>query len=219
MRFTDTFIRRPVLASVISVLIFIIGLSALHSLTVRQYPQLTNTVITITTAYPGATAELMQGFVTTPIQQSIAAADGVDYITSASKQGVSVITAYIRLNFPPDVAMTEIMAKVQEVNSVLPKEIQSPVIKKSTGESYDILYVGLNCPNMNNEQITDYIKRQIQPRVSTIPGVAKGIVTTGIVTARKLPKNKNITIITISTASANVLITSLMDSIINSVES
>lgn len=172
MRFTDTFIRRPIFASVISVLILLIGLTALHSLTVRQYPQLTNTVITITTVYPGATAELMQGFVTTPLQQSVAAADGVDYITSASKQGVSIITAYIRLNFPPDVAMTEIMAKVQEVNSVLPKEIQSPVIKKSTGESYDILYVGLNCPNMNNEQITDYIKRQIQPRISTIPGVA-----------------------------------------------
>lgn len=172
MRFTDIFIRRPVLSGVISVLILLVGLSSLNALTVRQYPQLTNTVITISTAYPGATAELMQGFVTTPIQQSIAAADGVDYITSASKQGVSTITAYIRLNFPPDIAMTEIMAKVQEVNSVLPKEIQSPVITKSTGETYDILYVGLNCPDMSNEQITDYIKRQIQPRISTIPGVA-----------------------------------------------
>ena len=100
MRFTDIFIRRPILSGVISVLILLIGLSSLNALTVRQYPQLTNTVITISTAYPGATAELMQGFVTTPIQQSIAAADGVDYITSASKQGVSTITAYIRLNSP-----------------------------------------------------------------------------------------------------------------------
>lgn len=172
MRFTDIFIRRPVLAGVVNVLILLIGLSSLYSLTVRQYPQLTNTVVTITTAYPGATAELMQGFVTTPIQQSVAAADGVDYLTSASSQGTSTITAYIRLNFPPDVAMTEIMAKVQEVNSVLPKEIQSPVITKSTGEGHAILYVGFSCPHMTNEQITDYIKRQIQPRVATIPGVA-----------------------------------------------
>lgn len=172
MRFTDIFIRRPVLAGVVNVLILLIGLSSLNSLQVRQYPQLTNTVITITTAYPGATAELMQGFVTNPIQQSIAAADGVEYLTSTSKQGISTVTAYIRLNFPPDVAMTETMAKVQEVNSVLPKEIQSPVITKSTGETYAILYVGFSSPKMGNEQITDYIKRQIQPRLSTISGVA-----------------------------------------------
>ncbi|WP_032112403.1 efflux RND transporter permease subunit [Candidatus Paracaedibacter symbiosus] len=172
MRFTDIFVRRPILAGVVNVLILLIGLSSLNSLTVRQYPELTNTVVTITTIYPGATAELMQGFVTTPIQQSVASADGVEYLTSASKQGTSTITAYIRLNFPPDVAMTEIMAKVQEVNSILPKEIQSPVISKSTGETYDILYVGFSCPDMTDEQITDYIKRQIQPRVSTISGVA-----------------------------------------------
>lgn len=172
MRFTDIFICRPVLAGVVNVLILLVGLSSLHSLTVRQYPELTNTVVTITTSYPGATAELMQGFVTTPIQQSVASADGVDYLTSSSSQGTSTVTAYIRLNFPPDVAMTEIMAKVQEVNSVLPKEIQSPVITKSTGETHAILYVGFNCPTMSNEQVTDYIKRQIQPRVATISGVA-----------------------------------------------
>lgn len=172
MRFTDIFIRRPVLAGVVNVLILLVGLSSLNSLTIRQYPELTNTVITINTVYPGATPELMQGFVTTPLQQSIAAADGVDYITSASKQSTSTITAYIRLNFPSDIAMTEVMSKVQEVNSVLPKEIQSPVITKSTGESHAILYISFGCPHMTNEQITDYIKRQIQPRLGTISGVA-----------------------------------------------
>lgn len=172
MRFTDIFIRRPVLAGVINVLILIIGLSSLISLQVRQYPELTNTVITITTVYPGATAELMQGFVTNPVQQSVAAADGVEYLTSSSKQSTSTVKAYIRLNFPPDVAMTEVMAKVQEVNSVLPKEIQSPVITKETGETYAILYVGFSSHEMKNDQITDYIKRQVQPRLSTISGVA-----------------------------------------------
>lgn len=172
MRFTDLFIKRPVLAGVISALILLIGLNSLFKLQVRQYPELTNTVITITTAYPGATAELMQGFVTTPIQQSVAAANGIDYITSTSLQGVSLVTAYIRLNFPPEVAMTEVMAKVQEVNSQLPKEVTSPVIKKTTGESYSILYAGFSSDKLTNPQITDFISRQVQPRLATISGVA-----------------------------------------------
>lgn len=173
MRFTDTFIKRPVLAGVLNVLILLIGMNALSKLQVRQYPELTNTVITVTTAYPGASADLMQGFVTTPIQQSVASAEGVEYITSTSRQSMSVVQAHIQLNFPPDVAMTEVMSKVQEVNSQLPREIHSPVILKSTGETHALLYVSFSSDQMTNTQITDYLKRQIQPRLSTIDGVAK----------------------------------------------
>lgn len=173
MKFTDIFIKRPVLAGVISSLILLIGLKSIFSMQVRQYPELTNTVITVTTIYPGATPDLMQGFVTNPVQRAIAAAEGVDYVTSVSQQGVSVVSAYIRLNFPPDTAMTEVSAKVQEIRSELPREVESPVIKKSTGESYSLLYVSFSSDQLDNEQITDYINRQIQPRLATVFGVSQ----------------------------------------------
>ncbi len=173
MRFTDIFIKRPVLAGVVSTLIFLIGLKSIMSMQVRQYPQLTNTVITVTTSYPGATADLMQGFVTNPVQKSVAAAEGVDYITSVSRQGVSVVSAYMRLNFPPDTALTEVSAKVQEIISTLPREVESPVIKKTTGETYSLLYASFSSDQMNNEQITDYINRQVQPRLATVFGVSQ----------------------------------------------
>ena len=173
MRFTDIFIKRPVLAGVISTLIFLIGLKSIAEMQVRQYPELTNTVITVTTAYPGATADLMQGFVTDPVQKSVAAAEGVDYVTSVSRQGVSVVSAYMRLNFPPDTALTEVSAKVQEIISSIPREVESPVIKKTTGETYSLLYASFSSPDMTNEQITDYINRQIQPRLATVFGVSE----------------------------------------------
>jgi multidrug efflux pump len=173
MKFTDIFIKRPVLAGVISTLILLLGLKSIFAMQVRQYPELTNTVITVTTSYPGATADLMQGFVTNPIQRSVASAEGVDYITSTSRLGVSVVSAYIRLNFPSDVAMTEVSAKVQEIISELPREVQSPVIKKTTGETYSILYASFSSDQLSNEQITDYINRQIQPRLATVFGVSQ----------------------------------------------
>lgn len=169
--FTDIFIRRPILSGVISLLILLIGLKSIFSMQVRQYPELTNTVITVTTTYPGATADLMQGFVTNPIQRSVASAAGVDYITSTSQQGVSIVSAYIRLNFAPDKALTEVMAKVQEVNSVLPREVNSPVILKTTGESYAILYIGFGSEQMTAQQTTDYLTREILPRLATVNGV------------------------------------------------
>jgi multidrug efflux pump len=171
MSFTDIFIRRPVLSGVISVLILLLGLKSLFSMQVRQYPDLTNTVITVTTTYPGATADLMQGFVTTPIQKSVASAEGVDYLTATSQQGVSVVNAYIRLNFPPNRALTEVMAKIQEVNSILPKEVNSPVIVKTTGVSYAVLYVGFSSGRLTAQQTTDYLNREILPRLSTVSGV------------------------------------------------
>src|SRR5258708_19925270 len=122
LMFTDIFIRRPVLGSVVSILILLSGARAYYSLPVRQYPKLDNTVISVTTAYPGAPAELMQGFITVPIEQAVAAAEGIDYMTSSSTQGKSTISAYIPLNYDPSQTLTDVMAKVQQVKYLLPKE-------------------------------------------------------------------------------------------------
>lgn len=171
MAFTDIFIRRPVLAGVISTLIFLIGLKSLSVLQVRQYPELTNTVIKVTTVYPGASAELMQGLITTPVQQKVATAQGVEYVTSTSKQSMSVVTAFVKLNFPPDVAMTEVISKVSETQSELPHEAEAPVIIKETGDTIAAMYLAFSSDQLSNEQITDYLKRQIQPRLAVIDGV------------------------------------------------
>lgn len=172
MTFTDLFIRRPVLATVISLIILIFGLRAIGSLSLRQFPKMDNTVITITTAYPGANADLMQGFITAPIQKAIASAEGVDYITAQSNEGVSTVKAYIRLNFNPNDAMTGIMAKVAEVRNDLPRESNQPVILKETGSSMALMYIGFNSNDMTNQQITDYLSRVVRPKLQTVDGVA-----------------------------------------------
>ncbi len=172
-RFTDIFICRPVLAMVISLLIFILGLRALDSMQVRQFPELTNAVITIQTAYPGASAQLMEGFITSRIEQSIASAEGIDYVTSTSTQGASTITVYVRLGFDPNTAFTDIMSKVSAVEDDLPKQAQQPVITKQTGEQTDLMYIGFNSDTMTPEQITDYISRVVQPKLETVDGVAQ----------------------------------------------
>jgi multidrug efflux pump len=173
MNFTDIFIRRPVLASVISLLIFFLGLRALNDLPLRQFPEMENTVITITTAYPGASADLMQGFITAPIQKVVASADGIDYITGQSNESISTITAYIKLNHDPNAAMTDILSKVAQVQGQLPRESNQPVITKATGSTMDLMYIGFNSDQMSNQQITDYISRVIQPKLQTVDGVAK----------------------------------------------
>ena len=117
-KFTDIFIKRPVLATVISLLIFMVGLRALVTMQVRQFPKVENTVITVTTAYPGASASLIQGFVTTPLEKEIASAEGIDYLSSTSTDGDSTIQAHMRLNFNPDAGFTNILSKVQEANKV-----------------------------------------------------------------------------------------------------
>jgi multidrug efflux pump len=170
--FTDIFIKRPVLATVVSLLILCLGLRALSELPLRQFPKMDNTVITITTAYPGASAELIQGFITAPLQKKIAGAEGIDYITAQSMEGMSTIKAYIRLNFDPAIAMTDIMAKVAEVKNDLPKESNQPVIEKETGNSMALMYIGFNSSKMNNQQITDYLTRAVQPKLQTVAGVA-----------------------------------------------
>jgi multidrug efflux pump len=172
MFFTDIFVRRPVLALVVSLLILLIGLRAILTLPIRQYPKLSNTTITVTTLYPGASPELMQGFITTPIEQAVATADGVDYLTSNSIQGTSTVTAYIRLNYDPDQALTEVMSKVQQVKYLIPAGAQDPIITKSTGQTTDVMYIGFASSQLSSAAISDYLSRVVQPLLVTVPGVA-----------------------------------------------
>ncbi|KAA6184176.1 MMPL family transporter [Thiohalocapsa marina] len=173
MRFTDIFVRRPVLASVISLLIFILGLRALAGMEVRQYPETRNTVVTITTVYPGASSELVKGFITTPLQQAIAEADGIDYLTATSSQGVSVIEANMRLNYDPNAAVAEIQAKVASRLNVLPEAAQNPVIDSTTGDATALMYLAFYSRDMALPQITDYLIRVVQPQLQALEGVAK----------------------------------------------
>jgi multidrug efflux pump len=173
MKFTDIFIRRPVLATVVSLLIFLFGLISITKLQIRQFPRLDNTVITITTSYPGASPELIAGFITTPLETSIASAEGIDYITSTSTVGVSTITCNIKLNFNPQIAFTDIMSKVQQTINVLPRESQQPVIVKKSDTSTPLMYISLNSNDMTPQQITDYATRVVQPQLETIAGVAQ----------------------------------------------
>ena len=172
MRFTDIFVRRPVLAVVVSLLILLVGLRAFLTLPIRQYPELTNTVITVTTSYAGATADLMQGFITVPIAQAVAGAEGVEYLTSTSIQGTSTVQAHIRLNDDPNRAMTDVMAKVNQVRYQIPQEANDPIISKSTGDTTAVMYIGFSSPEMTRPAITDYLTRVVQPLLATVEGVA-----------------------------------------------
>lgn len=173
MNFTDIFIRRPVLASVISLLILFLGFRALNDMTLRQFPKMENTVITVTTTYPGASPDLMQGFITAPLQKVVATADGIDYLTGQSAAGISTITAYIKLNHNADSAMMDVMSKVAQVSNILPAESNQPVVNKATGSTTALMYVGFNSTSLSNQQITDYIARVIQPKLQTVNGVAQ----------------------------------------------
>ena len=172
MSFTDIFIRRPVLASVVSLLILLIGLAAAFNLPVRQFPRTSNTTITISTAYPGANADLIKGFITTPIQQAVASAEGIDTLTSSSQQNTSLVTLNLRLDADPDRAVADVLSKIQQVKSVLPAESQDPIVIKQTGEPYALMYLSFNSKVITASQITDYLTRVVQPRLQTIDGVA-----------------------------------------------
>ena len=172
MRFTDLFVRRPVLALVVSTLILLLGLRALSGLPVRQYPLTESTTITVTTEYPGASPDLMQGFVTQPIAQSVATVEGIDYLSSSSTQGRSVITVRMKLNADSNKAMTEVMAKVNEVKYRLPRDAYDPVLVKSSGEATAVAYVGFSSSTLSLAALTDYLSRVVQPQFSSIDGVA-----------------------------------------------
>ncbi len=172
MKFTDLFIRRPVLALVVSTLILLLGIRALSELPVRQYPLTESTTFTITTAYPGASPDLMQGFVTQPLAQSVATVEGIDYLSSSSTQGRSVITVRMKLNVDSSKAMTEIMAKLNEVKYRLPQDVYDPVVVKSSGEATAVAYVGFSSKIMSTPALTDYLARVVQPQFSSIEGVS-----------------------------------------------
>ena len=173
MKFTDLFIHRPVLASVVSLLILLVGLRSINQLEVRQYPETRDTVVTVTTFYPGASSELVKGFITTPLQQAIAEADGIDYLSATSSQGRSVIEARMVLNYDPKSAVSEIQAKVASQRSVLPDEAEDPVIDSTTGERTALMYMAFYSDAMSPSQITDYLLRVVQPKLQAVPGVAK----------------------------------------------
>ena len=173
MKFTDLYVQRPVLASVVSLLILVIGLRAITSLEVRQYPETQDTVVTVTTSYPGASGELVKGFITTPLQQAIAEAQGIDYLSSTSRQGQSVIEARMRLNYPPNDAVAEIQAKVASRRNILPEDAQDPVITSQTGDRTALMYMAFYSEEMAASQINDYLLRVVQPKLQALPGVAK----------------------------------------------
>lgn len=173
MKFTDIFVRRPVLALVVSTLILLLGAFAFSKLPIRQYPMLQNSTITIATDYPGASSELMQGFVTQPITQAVSSVEGVDYISSSSVQGKSLVTVRMVLNRDPTQALTQVMAKVNQVRYKLPEQAYDPVIELSSGESTAVAYVGFSSEQLSIPELTDYLSRVVEPMFSSINGVAK----------------------------------------------
>jgi multidrug efflux pump len=173
MRFTDIFVQRPVLATVVSLLILLVGVRATMEMEIRQYPLLESTTVTVTTAYPGASSELVKGFVTTPLQQAMAEASGIDYLTSISAQGLSTIEAHMELNYDANAALAEIQAKVASQRNVLPEQAQDPVISSTTGDSTALMYIAFYSETMPVPQITDYLTRVVQPKLQAIAGVGK----------------------------------------------
>ncbi|MBG0798424.1 efflux RND transporter permease subunit [Methylocystis sp. L43] len=171
MRFTDIFVRRPVLATVVSLLILVLGLRSLATLPVLQYPRTQNAVVTVMTYYFGADPATVAGFVTTPLENAIAQANGIDYLTSTSQIGVSTITANLRLNYDSGKALTEISTKVDSVLNQLPQTVQRPVITVKIGQTTDAMYLGFNSDILTPSQVTDYLIRVVQPRLQSVPGV------------------------------------------------
>ena len=170
-KFTDIFVERPVLATVISLVILVLGLRSLGLLPILQFPYTQNAVVTVTTAYPGADANLVASFITTPLENAVAQANGIDYMTSSSVQGVSTITANLRLNYEPDKALTEINTKVNAVLNQLPPQAQKPTLSVSIGQTIDAMYIGFYSDVLKPNQVTDYLVRSVQPKLQAIDGV------------------------------------------------
>jgi multidrug efflux pump len=179
MIFTDIFIRRPVLAIVVSLLILLAGLRSLQLLTIGQYPKSETAVVYITTTYTGADAELVKGFITTPLEREIASADGIDYIDSSSIPGVSSITAHLKLNYPPFDALTQITSKVNRVRADLPADSEDPVLELAIGESVSAMYMSFNSKTRPANKITDYLVRVVQPRLESVAGVRNATILGG----------------------------------------
>ena len=171
MNFTDVFIRRPVLAVVISLLILVLGLRSVGSLPVNQYPHTENAVVTISTVYYGADAATVAGFITQPLESAIAQAQGIDYLSSASTTGVSTITATLRLNYDSNRALTEISTQVNSVKNQLPPQAQQPVLTVQVGQTVDAMYMGFYSDAIPTNGVTDYLVRVVKPKLDSLPGV------------------------------------------------
>jgi multidrug efflux pump len=171
MNFTDIFIRRPVLATVVSLMILALGLRAIGSLPILQYPRTENAVVTVTTTYYGADPDVIAGFITTPLENATAQANGIDYMTSTSQSGVSTITIYLRLNYDADKALTEISTKVSSVLNQLPTGSQQPTLSVKVGQTIDAMYMGFDSDVLASNKITDYLTRVVQPKLQAVTGV------------------------------------------------
>src|SRR5438876_3442402 len=174
MKFTDLFVKRPVLAIVVNLVILIAGLQAIRSLSVRQYPRSDIAIVRVSTTYVGANADLVRGFITTPLERVIASADGIDYMESSSVQSLSTITVHLKLNYDTNAALTQIQAKVAQVRNDLPPEAEAPVIDLQTADNqFAAMYLGFSSSDLDQNQITDYLTRVVQPRLSAISGVQR----------------------------------------------
>ena len=172
--FTDLFVKRPVLAIVVNLVILIAGLQSIRALSVRQYPRSDIAVIRVTTAYIGANADLVRGFITTPLERVIASADGIDYMESSSAQAISTIIVHLRLNYDTNAALTQIQAKVAQVRNDLPPEAEAPKIELETADQqFAAIYLGFSSTDLDPNQITDYLTRVVQPKLSAISGVQR----------------------------------------------
>ena len=187
MKFTDLFIKRPVVAIVVNLLILLAGYQAMRSINVRQYPKTDISVITVTTTYYGADAELVRGFITTPLEQSIASADGIDYMESQSVQGTSTISVHLKLNYDPNAAMTQVQTKVNQVRNQLPPASQIPVIAiTSVDTRFASMYLSFYSTDLDRNQITDYLTRVVQPKLAAISGVQQAEILGGRVFAMRV---------------------------------
>ncbi len=174
MKFTDLFIRRPVVATVVNLIILLAGLQAIRSLNVRQYPRSDIAIVTIKTIYVGANADLVRGFITTPLERVIASADGIDYIESASAQGLSTITVHLKINYDNNAALTQIQSKVAQVRNDLPPEAEAPVIELETSDNqFAAAYLSFYSKDLDQNQITDYLTRVVQPKLTAVSGVQR----------------------------------------------
>jgi multidrug efflux pump len=186
MNITEIFIRRPILATVLNLFLLIAGWQAIRALVVRQYPYTSNAVVSVSVAYPGANADLVRGFVTTPLEREISSADGIDFVESVSRQGSATISARLRLNYDPNDALTQITAKVNRVKGELPAGAEDPVFDVAVGETTPSAFLGFSSETMQGNQITDYLTRVVQPKLSTVPGVQKADILGGRLFAMRI---------------------------------
>src|SRR6187549_200465 len=174
MKFTDLFVKRPVLAIVVNLVILIAGLQSIRVLSVRQYPRSDIAIVRVSTAYVGANADLVRGFITTRLERVIASADGIDYMESSSATGLSTITVHLKLNYDTNAALTQVQAKVAQVRNDLPPEAEAPIIQLETADSqFAAMYIGFASDELDQNQITDYLTRVVQPRLTAISGVQR----------------------------------------------